>query len=332
VLLPTRRLTRPSVSFAPTVTVVIPTRDRWSLLCRHALRSALGQQGPEVEVVVVDDGSEDGTPDRLADVQDPRLLVVRHERPRGVSEARNAGVRAAHGEWVAFLDDDDLWSPDKLRRQLEAARTSGSDFAYAGAVWVDEELHVLNGHTPPDPLTLAGAVLRWNVVWGGCSNVVARRDLVLEVGGFDEELFQLGDWDLWIRLALAGNGACVDDVLVALVVHRQSMLLVDRRDVFLEFDRLRAKHSEASARFAGGPDPVLFARWVGAGHLRSGRRGAAAKAYLRGTRNPGNVVRAAGAILGPSTMRAGRRLLARAPRRRVEHEARVEPAWLDAYR
>jgi GT2 family glycosyltransferase len=314
------------------VAVVIPTRDRWSLLSHTALRAALDQRDVDHELIVVDDGSTDGTHDRLAELDDPRLRVVRHDRPRGVSRARNAGIAAARAEWVAFLDDDDVWSPYKLRMQLDAARASRSDFVYAGAVWVDDELRFLHGHAPPSPATLASAVLRWNVVWGGCSNVVARTDVVRELGGFDEDLVQLGDWDLWIRLALAGSAARVEDVLVGLVVHSQSMLLVDRRDVFVEFERLRAKHREAAERFGGGPDPVLFARWVAAGHLRAGRRGAAARTYLRGTRDPGNVLRAVGAVLGTSAMRAGRKLRARVPGRPVVPDTVVAPAWLESYR
>ena len=317
---------------APDVTVVIPTRDRWPLLSRTALRSALGQQHVEHEVVVVDDGSLDGTAERVDELADPRLRVVRHDRSLGVSRARNAGIAAARGAWVAFLDDDDLWAPDKLRIQLDAARESGSEFVYAGAVWVDDELRFLYGHEPPDPLTLAQAVLRWNVVWGGCSNVLARTELVRGLGGFDEDLSQLGDWDLWIRLALCARAARVDDVLVGLVVHGRSMLLVDRRDVFAEFERLRAKHRTAAERLGGGPDHVLFARWVAAGHARAGRRGAAARAYLRGTWHPGNVARAAGAVVGPSAMRAGSRLLAHMPWRQADRPSAVEPAWLEAYR
>jgi glycosyltransferase involved in cell wall biosynthesis len=317
---------------APDVTVVIPTRDRWPLFSRTALRSALGQQHVEHEVVVVDDGSVDETAHRLDEVADPRLRVVCHDRPLGVSRARNAGIAAARGEWVAFLDDDDLWAPDKLRIQLDAARASGSDFVYAGAVWVDDELRFLYGHEPPDPLTLAEAVLRWNVVWGGCSNVVVRTDVVRELGGFDEELMQLGDWDLWIRLALGARAARVDDVLVGLVVHRRSMLLVDRRDVFAEFEHLRAKHRAAAERLGVGPDRVLFARWVAAGQVRAGRRGAAARTYLRGTWHPGNVARAAGAVVGPSAMRAGGGLLGHLPWRRAARPSAVEPAWLEVYR
>jgi glycosyltransferase involved in cell wall biosynthesis len=313
-------------------TVVIPTRDRWEWLSRTALRAALEQQNVEHEVIVVDDGSGDGTAERVEGLGDERLRVIRHERSLGVSRARNAGIAAARGDWVAFLDDDDVWSPRKLRAQLDAARSAGALFAYAGAVWVDEDLRFLYGHAPPDPSTLASNLLRWNVVWGGCSNVVVRTDAVRELGGFDEELFQLGDWDLWIRLALAGPAARVDDVLVGLVMHQGSMLLVDRRDVFAELEWLRAKHRDAAERFGHGPDRALFARWVAVGHLRAGRRVRAARTYLRGTRHPGNVVRAAGALLGRSALRRGKEALARVSPRDPILDTAVEPSWLGAYR
>ena len=86
------------MSRAPEVSVVIPTRDRWSLLPSHALPSALCQEDVELEVVVVDDGSTDGTAAGLALVNDPRLRVLRHDTPRGVAGARNAGLSTVRGE------------------------------------------------------------------------------------------------------------------------------------------------------------------------------------------------------------------------------------------
>ncbi|HWC32537.1 MAG TPA: glycosyltransferase family 2 protein, partial [Actinomycetota bacterium] len=122
----------------PEVTVVIPTRDRWSLLATAALPAALVQEDVDLEVVVVDDGSRDETPERLAELTDPRLRVIRNLEPLGVAQARNAGIAAARGRWLAFLDDDDLWSPRKLRTQLDAARAAGASFVYAGVINVDE--------------------------------------------------------------------------------------------------------------------------------------------------------------------------------------------------
>ena len=123
----------------PTVTVVIPTRDRVRLLTSHALPSALSQEGVVLEVIVVDDGSSDGTEESVAAIQDERLSLVRHEQPRGVSAARNTGIAAARGEWLAFLDDDDLWSPLKVSRQLETAAAVGARWVYAASLVVDEQ-------------------------------------------------------------------------------------------------------------------------------------------------------------------------------------------------
>jgi glycosyltransferase involved in cell wall biosynthesis len=120
----------------PEVTVVIPTLNRWQLLSRGALRSALEQEDVDVEVVVVDDGSTDETPVRLAELDDERVRVVRHEQPGGLAHARNAGIAAARCEWVAFLDDDDLWAPWKLRRQLDAAAREDATFVYSAALYV----------------------------------------------------------------------------------------------------------------------------------------------------------------------------------------------------
>jgi len=278
-------------------------------------------------VLVVDDGSDAPAPGDLPGLDDPRVRVLRHDAPLGVASARNAGIREARGAWVALLDDDDVWAPRKLRSQVDAAAAAGAGFAYSGAVWVDDELRLLHGHAPPAPATLEHELLRWNVLWGGGSNVLARTELLRSLGGFDEELFQLADWDLWIRLALAAPAAVVCDVEVGLLVHRSSMLLVDRRDVFLELDRLAAKHAPAERL-----DRARFARWVAAGHLRAGRRREAARAYVRGTRAPGNVLRAAAAFVGPSVFAAASRTREAVPGALAEGERVAErPEWLDRY-
>ncbi|MFL5884580.1 MAG: glycosyltransferase family 2 protein, partial [Thermoleophilaceae bacterium] len=96
------------------VSVVIPTHNRWPQM-RGTLDGALGQTGVEHEVIVVDDCSSDGTAEGLAGIENDRLRFLRHEQNRGVAAARNTGIEAARHEWLAFLDDDDLWAPNKLR-------------------------------------------------------------------------------------------------------------------------------------------------------------------------------------------------------------------------
>jgi glycosyltransferase involved in cell wall biosynthesis len=326
----------PRTGTFPEVTIVIPTRNRWPLLAGAGLAAALAQEEVDHEVVVVDDASTDETPDRLAGLDDDRVRVVRHPERRGVAVARNSGIQAARGEWVAFLDDDDVWAPRKLRLQVDAARAGGAGFAYGGSVWVDEAHRFLFGHNPPDPATLREQLARRNVMWSGCSNVLVRGDLVRRVGGFDETLFQLADWDLWLRLAQESSAACCPEVVVGYTQHRENMLLVDQDDVFREFEYLVKKHRETSRALGVDFDRAWFTRWVATGHLRAGRRRAAARAYLRGigrTRSFSNVVRAGASLLGEPAVGAGRRVLARVPGWLPPGEqTATEPDWLQHYR
>ena len=315
------------------VTVVIPTRDRWRLLTRNALRSALGQEAVAHEVVVVDDGSRDGTHARLTELAEPRLRVVRHERSLGVARARNAGIAAARGEWVAFLDDDDLWAPHKLRRQIDAAREAGAGFAYGGVVSVSEQGDVNYPFVLPDPDALLDDLLARSSLPAGCSNVIVRADLVRRLGGFDEGLFQLADWDLWIRLAQESRAAACPDVLVGYLEHAENMLLTHQRDVTKELAQIEAKHS--ALRHARGVelDGVTFLHWVAWGHLRRGRRLRAARVYLRCGLEHRRVhdVGLAVAFALRSIVPIGwlRRLTrGRGGASRIEHPVPDAPAWL----
>lgn len=327
--------TSASVARTCEVTVVIPTRNRWSLLTEAALPAALSQEDVDHEVVVVDDGSADGTAGRLEALGEPRLRVLRHDRSLGVARARNTGVASARGAWIAFLDDDDVWAPRKLRTQIDAALVRGAGFAYGGSVWVDEARRFLYGHEPPDPATLQRQLLRRNVMWSGCSNVIVRSDLVRRVGAFDEALFQLADWDLWLRLAHEAPAACCSEVVVGYTRHDENMLLVDPADVFREFEYLIEKHRGASEELGVAFDRAWFARWVATGHLRAGRRIAAARAYLHGARTArsiGNVARAGAALLGEPILSRGRRLLAGVPGWLPADEyTAAEPEWLRLY-
>jgi glycosyltransferase involved in cell wall biosynthesis len=109
------------------VSVVIPTKNR-PLSVKRAVASVMGQTLLEIEVIVVIDGFDDKTQAELAKIDDPRLRIVQLPESQGGAEARNVGVAEAKGEWIAFLDDDDEWLPQKLERQLEAAKLSESNF------------------------------------------------------------------------------------------------------------------------------------------------------------------------------------------------------------
>jgi glycosyltransferase involved in cell wall biosynthesis len=283
---------------------VIPTRNRWDLL-RTTVRSALAQEHVELEVIVIDDGSTDETPDRLAQIADPRLRTFRHETSKGVAPARNHGIAEARGEWVATLDDDDLWAPHKLRSQIDAARERGAGFAYAGAVYFDESARVIGVARPPDPDRLPEALLKSSSIPAGSSNVVTRRDLLQAVGGFDEELFHLADWDLWLRLADRARSAAVHHTLVAYRKHAFNMLSGRDRDPLDELAFVAAKHGKDMRRAT-----AQVVRWMAVNDLHAGRRGAAVAVYLRGAaryRSPRSLLRALRAALTPGAVDATRR-------------------------
>jgi glycosyltransferase involved in cell wall biosynthesis len=300
---------------APEVSVVIPTRNRFELLLGSALRAALAQEGVEHEVIVVDDGSTDGTPGRIRALEHPRLRLVELGTRRGVAAARNAGIAAANGIWIAFLDDDDVWSPRKLRVQLDSAAEAEADFVYARVVSIDDRGNVRYAFPLPDPGTIDRLLLGSSVLPAGCSNVLARAALVRAVGCFDEHLFQLADWDLWIRLAHAGAAGASDEILVGYLEHDDNMLLSDPRDVTEELRYLDEKHRDLRAAHGMALDRATFSHWVAWGHLRRGRRLGAARVFLASglaNRRPHDVALAAAfAIRAAVPTGVARRLMGR---------------------
>ncbi len=309
----------------PEVTVVIPTHNRWSLLPR-TLRGALDQAGVDHEVVVVVDGSKDGTVEGLAAIDDPRLRVVVHEPAGGVARARNAGIAAARAPWVAFLDDDDLWAPGKLRAQLDAAERAGAGWSWTAMLGVDADLEPVLAYRSPEPDGIARRLLEYSPI-PAPSTVMVRTDLLRQVGGFDPGFSAYADWDLYLRVSVLCEGAGVPEVLVGYVEHAQNMLAgaTDADRVRPEFERLAAKHgaraAEAGVRFGN----QTWTRWVASRERLAGRPVAAARVYLRGAaRNGhrGDLVRAVGAL-------GGERIWQRV-RARVVAPA-VAPDWLRAY-
>ncbi len=293
----------------PEVSVIIPTRNRWAMLSCAALATSLAQQDVELEVVIVDDGSTDETPVQLAGAIDPRVRVVRRDRSGGMAVARNAGIEIAGGEWIAFLDDDDLWAPRKLRAQIDAARAVDAGFAYAGVIAVDEQGRALADLFLPTAEELASKLLGACVVPAGCSNVVVRADVLRELGGFDERFAHVADWDLWLRLVDHVRGVACSEVLVAYVLHDANMHVVDESS--RELDELIRKHAAATPPRIVAPDLASYARWEAAQRSRAGLNVAAARVYARSAltyRSPGNILRAVDALLGKRVSAVARRI------------------------
>ena len=262
---------------ADVVSVVIPTRDRVQIVL-NTVRLTLDQRDVELELIVVDDGSSDGTAEALEALGDPRVTVLRNAASRGVAHARNRGIERAKHPWIAFLDDDDRWSPDKLRVQLDLARAEDADFVYtAGLAVAAADGRVLWRSPAFTPAELRQGIRSRNLVFAGSSNVLARTELLRHLGGFDESLYHIADWDLWIRLTEAGRGAACPEALVAYVVHETNMHQTVIDSAAREGRLLRAKHADSS--LPGRFDPVVFRRWIAEGQAHSGRPGRAALTY-----------------------------------------------------
>jgi glycosyltransferase involved in cell wall biosynthesis len=193
------------------VSVVIPTRDRRAFVL-EAVASVLAQRGVESEAIVVDDGSSDGTREALAPLAD-RIRYVEQE-PRGVSAARNTGARLACGSWLAFLDSDDLWKPDKLARQLAFhARHPELDVSQTEEIWIRNGARVnpCRHHRKPAGDIFLPSLERCLI---SPSAVMLRRDLFLAAGGFDESLPVCEDYDLWLRLGSRLRFGLIEQALV----------------------------------------------------------------------------------------------------------------------
>jgi glycosyltransferase involved in cell wall biosynthesis len=300
------------------ISVVVPTHNRRDFLA-VTLNSVLRQKEVEFDVTVVDDGSTDDTLEFLKAIHDPRVRVLRNEVPQGVCTARNQGIAATTREWVAFVDDDDLWAPDKLARQVRAAHDTGCSWVYTGAVEIDEQGRALSGTPPPPPPRVWERLPHVDLVPGGSSGVLASRRAVEAAGGWDPQVF-LADWDLWIRLGRIGPPAWVPAPLVGYRIHGGQSSV--------DVDRVLSGVKVIAARYGAAPDRAPIHHYVAYLCLRSGRRSRAlvhfALAALFGEPIP--VVRNLSSIL---RMRLGRRFPPFEPRSDPQAEWKAQAQmWL----
>jgi len=175
----------------PLVTVIIPTYKRASLVLR-AIRSVQNQTYKNLEIIVVDDASPDDTEEVVKSFADTRVRYIRHERNRGLAAAgRNTGIRAAHGKYIAFLDDDDQWRDTMVEKQLESIKTNDAVLCAARM-----DSGGIKRHT--------GTVVTLTDLRKGSdfdpSSLMAKTTVLRECT-FDEQLRHGEDWDLFIRIA-----------------------------------------------------------------------------------------------------------------------------------
>jgi glycosyltransferase involved in cell wall biosynthesis len=184
----------------PIISVIVPTYNAERTILQ-TLSSVQQQSLTDIEIIVINDGSTDRTVELLNTIEDPRIKIFSYENG-GLPVARNRGIARATGKYIAFIDADDLWTPDKLESQLAALKKHPeAGVAYSWTKFMDEKGETYHLSTP---IYFEGDVfanlLVWNFIANG-SNPLVRREAIEETGEFDATLRSAEDWDYWLRLA-----------------------------------------------------------------------------------------------------------------------------------
>lgn len=203
----------------PLISVIIPTRDRPEKLVQ-AIDSVLSQTYESYEIIVVDDGSIVDVEKILEKFYADRILCLKHEKVSGACVARNSGLLHAKGDFIAFLDDDDRWLPQKLEKQLAVfAEFGGNNLALVSCGYFYESngsiIETRYAEKPSEPYNEL-LIANWI---GGSSLPLIKKDMLDQVGFFDANFQTCQDWDLWIRLCQKFEVSVVKEPLVFRVIH-----------------------------------------------------------------------------------------------------------------
>ena len=185
----------------PLISIIIPVYNGEKTI-QKTIESVLQQTFKDFEIILINDGSQDSTLDVINNIKDERLRVFSYPNA-GVSTSRNRGLALARGEFISFLDADDLWTPDKLETQLKALQNnSQAAVAYSWSDWIDESGQFLRsgGHITVNGKVFEHLLVRDFIESG--SNPLIRRQALDEVGEFEPSVTPAEDWDMWLRLAV----------------------------------------------------------------------------------------------------------------------------------
>ncbi|MBE9004022.1 glycosyltransferase [Fortiea sp. LEGE XX443] len=206
----------------PRISVIIPAYNSENTI-KATIDSVLNQTFADFELIVINDGSTDSTLDIVSQIQDSRLKVFSFENAGG-NVSRNRGLQKSVGEFVSFLDADDIWTHHKLASQLKALQNNvDAKVAYSWTDYIGEngKFLVAGNHVTVDG-DVYERLLVSNFLENG-SNPLICRDILLELGGFDESLVAAQDWDMWLRLAAKYAFICVPEVQILYRVSANSL-------------------------------------------------------------------------------------------------------------
>ena len=228
---------------APFFTVVIPTHNRSSLL-KRALESVLEQTFEDFELIIVDDHSTDDTASVVRSLSDPRIRYMINKRTNGACGARNVGIFSAKGKWVAFLDDDDVWLPEKLGYQHELAQNANK---VVGLICTDYGIYKEKQNSPVIFKNRTSGWVKDRLLYGGIigclSSVCVRTEILKAIEGFDERFPSSQDQDLFFRVAELSQFAYVPKTLVYMYQERRKRIGQNSKDKLEGYIMFRNKYS-----------------------------------------------------------------------------------------
>jgi glycosyltransferase involved in cell wall biosynthesis len=199
----------------PLVSVIIPTFNRESTIVA-SVKSVHQQTFNDLEIIVVDDGSRDDTKRLLQNLALPGLRYILHDVNKGANAARNTGIEAAKGKFVAFQDSDDIWHREKLAKQIQACLEHNSEVAFCAFNRTKDGKSIvipkLSYNIFPGCRNMHPALLRGSFI--SCQTLLVTKAALTEVGKFDTDIPRLQDWELCLRLSKRLPFAFLDEVLV----------------------------------------------------------------------------------------------------------------------
>lgn len=202
-----------AIKNSPKISVIIPAYNSENAI-GNTIKSVQNQTFTDLELIVINDGSQDSTLEVITQIKDSRIKVFSYANAGG-NVSRNRGLHRAVGEFVSFLDADDLWTPDKLQSQLQALQENvTAKVAYSWTDYIDTngEL-ILSGKRINVNGNVYENLLLNNFLENGSNPLICRKSLI-SLGGFDESLNAAQDWDMWLRLASKFNFICVPSVQI----------------------------------------------------------------------------------------------------------------------
>lgn len=282
---------------SPLVSVIIPVYNAKKYI-EQTIRSVLNQTFQDFEIIVLNDGSTDNSGDIIQQMQkeDSRIIYI-PKNNSGVSDTRNIGISKAGGQWLAFLDADDLWKPYNLEKKINAIRQSGRQWGFSNLEYIDENNNLLlQTHDDLKTEDILNRLLLWegnDIIPGPCSNILVAKKLFEDGVKFDIRLSSPADRDICIQLAAKAEPFFVNEKLWQYRLHTQSMTSTNMKvanEVVYFIDKIKKSDLFSERKIKRRSISNLYLMLSGICYRFTGHRAGAIKYFLKSfIWSPGNV-------------------------------------------